>query len=348
MPINSQTFLDLIEETLSEDDQPLGLIPRNSPVTPIAPPSRRQYRSWLGTVWDTEWRPIIGVPYLDGALTIQYAIGQLEIAPSTGIAHIQVLVVTTVAVSLAMIKELSPTAHWQGKPLSYFKDGQTYCSKEATRAPAPDFFSFEDGTPPPGQGARTDLRLVMQAVQSGSSTWELMNEHPTVMARHRNYVAEYHELWQARQLVNTPFVPKDGWQTQLYEILLGPVSRRSILWYHDTQGNIGKSYFADHFGDDKSVVVNGGTHSDIFHLLAGTLPKQVVFFDYPREKEGNFPYSVLEQLKNGRFTSGKYQSRAVRFRVPHVVVFANFTPDTSKMSADRWMIRDLDIHVIED
>lgn len=326
-------------------------MPNNSPMdlsdddTPNPFIQRRSYRSWLATVWDLDWMPILGLHH---GITVIYAVGQLEIAPDTNRPHIQALVVTSTPVSLAQIKKLSvPSTHWQGKPLSWFKIGKSYCTKMESRAPAPDFFTFELGVPPPGQGARTDLRDVMTAIRAGATTWELMTDHSGVMARHRNFVAEYHELNLARALVSTPFVPRPGWQEGLTEILSGPISKRAILWYYDSVGNIGKSYFADHYGDHRSVVVNGGTHSDIFHLLAGTLPKETVFFDYPRDKEGNFPYAVLEQLKNGRFTSGKYQSRAVRFRVPHVVVFANFYPDTSKMSADRWVVKDLDVIEID-
>lgn len=329
-------FEELLQE---EDDNPFIVAP------PSPPLSRRSYRSWLATIWDLTWRPAIDIPIND--VIVVYCKYQLEIAPETGRRHIQALIVTDINVSLAMIKKLSPTASFHGKPLSWLRYGQTYVAKELTRAPVDEYFSGEEGTPPPGQGARSDLRAVQQAIVGGATTWDLMNEHSGVMARHRNYVAEYHELFQARQLQMTPFLAREGWQQGLMDILEGFPSRRTILWYCDSVGNVGKSYFADHYGDHRSCVVNGGTHSDIFHLLAGTLPKDVVFFDYPREKEGNFPYSVLEQLKNGRFTSGKYQSRAVRFRVPHVVVFANFYPDTTKMSQDRWMIKDLDTYVIE-
>lgn len=46
----------------------------------------------------------------------------------------------------------------------------------------------------------------------------------------------------------------------------------------------------------------------------------------------------MESIKNGLICSCKYVSVTKSFVIPHVV-FANYEPDQSKMSADRWDIR---------
>ncbi len=53
-------------------------------------------------------------------------------------------------------------------------------------------------------------------------------------------------------------------------------------------------------------------------------------------------YSGLPQSKNGVLFSPKYESGQKIFKPPHVFVFANYEPDQTKLSADRWNIVQLD------
>jgi len=52
-------------------------------------------------------------------------------------------------------------------------------------------------------------------------------------------------------------------------------------------------------------------------------------------------YEVIELLHNGYVCSGKYDSKSFRFAPPHVFVFANFAPDETTLSADRWKITNI-------
>ena len=52
-------------------------------------------------------------------------------------------------------------------------------------------------------------------------------------------------------------------------------------------------------------------------------------------------YSAIESLKDGLLFSGKYEGGVKLFPPPHVVIFANFLPDMTKLSIDRW-----DIHTL--
>lgn len=49
-------------------------------------------------------------------------------------------------------------------------------------------------------------------------------------------------------------------------------------------------------------------------------------------------YSIVEQIKNGHYETSKYRGSIVVTYSPHVVIFANFLPDVSKFTSDRWKL----------
>ena len=59
-------------------------------------------------------------------------------------------------------------------------------------------------------------------------------------------------------------------------------------------------------------------------------------------RSGKVKYDILEALKGGTMINSKYQCGARSYREPHVVVFANYEPDVTQLTADRWnLIREL-------
>lgn len=214
-----------------------------------------------------------------------------------------------------------------------------YCSKEDSRVGGP--FRVGDPAPDNKQGARNDLAMVQEAIHAGATDFELFRDHPCVMARCRKFVSEYRSLWRQSQLPATDFVPRVGWQSDLQAELAMPVTPRIIIWIYDLIGNVGKSYFALN-SDPEAYYVSGGKHSDIYYAYDC---QKKVFFDWPRSSEDTFPYAVLEKIKDGCIFKAKYESSVVRFPSPHIVVFANFRPDESKLSLDRWDIRDVGVRI---
>jgi len=66
---------------------------------------------------------------------------------------------------------------------------------------------------------------------------------------------------------------------------------------------------------------------------------RVLFLDCPRSKQGDFiQYDFLENVKNGRIFSGKYESGMKYLDPVHIVVMMNEDPDLSKLSRDRPII----------
>lgn len=214
-----------------------------------------------------------------------------------------------------------------------------YCTKEEGRLEGP--FTHGVAIAAPRQGNRTDLDEVMELIRNGATNYELNHTHVSVMARYANWVNSYRALHLESLVAPTPFVARPGWQENLSVLIEGMVSRRKVVWMWSYEGDRGKSYFANHFDPAHSHVITGGKHADIYYTLASIVHGlKVVFFDYGRAG-ADVAYPVMEKLKDGMFTTTKYESRTVRFNPVHVVVFANQLPDITKLSLDRWDIREI-------
>jgi len=299
-------------------------------------------RSPLSSRWCfTINNPTMIVPFEDLHERISYIVYQLE-SGSQGTNHIQGylelsgsrvrrtwLVNNVPFLSGAFVDVAKGTA----------AQNKTYCTKEPR-----EYGPWETGTAvePVGAGARNDLVEIMALIEAGHSNFELCRSNPMAMARYGHWINNYRSLYLESLVVITPYVPRLGWQMNLSSLLDLPVNRRKVIWYWSDTGEEGKSYFANHYSPKTSHVITGGKHADIYYTLSEIIHGlKVVFFDYGRS--GNEPaYPVMEKLKDGMFTSTKYESRTVRFNSVHVVVFSNKEPDRSQLSEDRWIIKKID------
>lgn len=148
----------------------------------------------------------------------------------------------------------------------------------------------------------------------------------------------------------------NNWQQELFTILTTEVVHaRKIFWYYDFKGNTGKSTFAKYFFNNYSNVMycSASKGNDIKYSIMNRHKEgkknDFIFFDFTRSTENYISYQVIEEVKNGIVFSGKYESETITFETPQVIIFANFYPDTKKLSKDRWIIKRLDKDdVIED
>lgn len=132
------------------------------------------------------------------------------------------------------------------------------------------------------------------------------------------------------------------WQKEILEIISKPVNNRKIYWYWEEKGGVGKSIFTRHLVIKKLATYVCGKRDDMKLILAEKLEKEDIhclIIDIPRNQGNNISYTFIEEIQNGMFSSGKYESKNVLFNVPHVIVFANFPPEMEKMSEDRWCER---------
>lgn len=71
-------------------------------------------------------------------------------------------------------------------------------------------------------------------------------------------------------------------------------------------------------------------------------PPKIVILDIPRDQYNKISYTGIEEVKNGLFFSGKYESKMHTQNQPHVICFANCRPRLDGVSPERWIIKNID------
>lgn len=129
------------------------------------------------------------------------------------------------------------------------------------------------------------------------------------------------------------------WQQQILDL---ENDERTINWFWEREGNVGKSFLCKYIALTRNVCICEGKKSDIFNQVNMMLEEEkypeVVICDIPRTNLEYINYGALEQLKNGMLYSGKYEGGVCIFPPPLVICLANETPNIDAMSRDRWNI----------
>ncbi|AUM61769.1 Rep [uncultured virus] len=134
------------------------------------------------------------------------------------------------------------------------------------------------------------------------------------------------------------------WQEQVINLINQEPDERTINWFWEPHGNTGKTVLIKYILSKYKNVhyFSGGKASDIaFQIIKNKWDPEICIFGLPRTAEGAVSYNALEQLKDGLVFSPKYEGGTKIFNSPHVIVFANWKPDTSKLSEDRWNVVEL-------
>lgn len=202
------------------------------------------------------------------------------------------------------------------------------------------------------RGERSDLVAVQTAINEGKSYDEVVDDNFEACAKYSRFVKEQiarREDERLREAITEELEEAvlRPWQADLFRRLDTEPHPRTVMWYYDLVGNKGKSFFSRYatirLG---ALVLEAGKKADLAYIFVQK-PAPVVIFDLsrttaPDPEQRSSPldviYSLMESLKNGYLVSVKYESRACTFKPPHVVAFANFPPDRSKMSDDRWEV----------
>lgn len=131
-------------------------------------------------------------------------------------------------------------------------------------------------------------------------------------------------------------------QQEIIDVIKSEPNDRTIVWICDKTGNQGKTCLMKYCVINHNALVCGsGKGSDAINFIynADMDKCRVVFFAFPRTVEGYVSYAALETIKDGMISNTKYETGMKVYNSPHVIVMANFEPDITKLSADRWDIR---------
>lgn len=126
------------------------------------------------------------------------------------------------------------------------------------------------------------------------------------------------------------------WQKKAVQKLMDQDNRK-ILWVIDEKGNNGKTFLASYLADKYGArIFENGRSADIKYMWNG---EDIIIFDLVRSSQDHINYEVIEQIKNGRFNSTKYEckEKTIGFgKHVKMIVFTNNEPEREKLSDDRW------------
>jgi diaminopimelate epimerase len=123
-------------------------------------------------------------------------------------------------------------------------------------------------------------------------------------------------------------------------------NKRKVMWLYDPVGNQGKSTFIKYIihtlGQDKAWLATCTAKERIVAAIKNKPNARVVMFDLPREYDmTKFSYACLEMIKDGVGFNTMYHAGTVNWFQPHVIIFSNALPDKTKLTNDRWDIRQI-------
>lgn len=193
------------------------------------------------------------------------------------------------------------------------------------------------------QGSRNGWNTLYDFVQANPDMDLVAKAYPEAAIRYWNGLEKLVKQAQIRartEALSQQYqnVELRKWQLLLLETLKGVPNDRTVHWFYDTKGNVGKSWMCKYmkylYPQDCALLSNGKS-TDIAHMYNC---ERIAIFDFARSCEERINYQIIEQIKDGKVFSPKYDSHTKVCVCPHVVCFANFEPERGALSQDRWNI----------
>lgn len=208
-------------------------------------------------------------------------------------------------------------------------DGQNrgYCTKDG------DFFELGDP-----MEKTTKWHTMLEAAKTGLQ--DCLDADAELCIKHWTNIKGIHNFFESQKVPEPINVELRDWQ----RIVLGKLEAqgdRKILFVVDEEGGKGKTVLSSYIERNLSGFgCGGGKHADLAYIFAPWAEKcEYVAIDLTRTLDADYyPYHFMEDLKNGKMMSTKYNSKRVLFPYKKVVVFTNQYPNMTKLSADRYEI----------
>jgi hypothetical protein len=230
-----------------------------------------------------------------------------------------------------------------------------YCKgyKNGEPKPGSDLESVEEYGKAPSQGERSDIADASSELRKRpiEDVYVKGSEHEHTIAKHFAYYKELdlhnkkHRAFEAAKEEHNLYLEtreRTQWECKLKYIVEHDEDTRSIHWFYDPVGETGKTVNAkDLYFNHKAFYCTGGKSADIAHAYQY---EPIVVFNLVAaadEDTMKYIYKVLEEFKDGIFSSGKYASVVKAFKIPKVIVFSNHLPIGSKMKKNRLIVHDI-------
>lgn len=136
------------------------------------------------------------------------------------------------------------------------------------------------------------------------------------------------------------------WQRAIVDKCKEEPDDRTINWYWEPEGRTGKTALCKYLMfHENALLVSGKAENCKFAVISykktyGKYP-DIILWNTPRCVGDHISYTSIEELKDGAFFSGKYESASILMPEPHIYVFANCPPRINNMSKDKWNIVEL-------
>jgi len=277
---------------------------------------------------------------------INFFAGQEEVCPKTGQRHWQCVAQTAKRMGFRKFEEAIGIIRPTGKKTAFhcqrmfknssFEKNEAYCLKEETRAPNGKSIKFGEIFT-----AKTIWDYVRSDIKKGKRLNEVKETYPELCIRYATGLAAFYAAIKPSHKRAAPEKWHE-WQQSVINLTDKPCDEndRTIHWFWEPIGNKGKSRLAKWLHDHRGAFLcNNGKTTDIAYAWDDN---PIAVFDFARVTEEKINWGVMENISNGYLFSPKYQSGGKSFARPHIICFANFPPDTSKMSIDRWNIVKID------
>lgn len=136
------------------------------------------------------------------------------------------------------------------------------------------------------------------------------------------------------------------WQREIVDKCETDPNDRTINWYWEEKGCAGKTALCKYLVFHKKALIVSGKANDCKYGVVSYEKKygfypEIILWNIPRCVSDHISYTSVEELKDGLFFCGKYESCSVLMAEPHVFIFANCPPNIDNMSKDKWNVVEL-------
>jgi hypothetical protein len=320
-------------------------------------------KNWCFTAFNNleQYEDINNIIQRDKKQTIKYIIYQGEYTKDNK-KHIQGFIQFTTQKEMTFVKKLlnDNTAHLEvmrGSP----EQASNYCKKTEKDGEKQGIYlehKIYGELDTTTSGTRTDLIALKNRLIEGETLTNIMinTQDERTLRNCVQYNKTLRELQHniqqktQRELVLEKYenIEWNKLQKHLINILETEEDTRKINWVYDEYGNTGKTHLAKYYTAlGNTYYITGGKQADILYSYEG---QQIIIYDLARTYADNIDhiYTTIENLKNGFYLSTKYNSeQRIYSKQPIIMVIANFKPDISKLSKDRWNIIDTEDYIEE-